>query len=224
MGWHDTDDDERQKKAFFKLLARAEAHDIFHVPDDVETTHLLCLLPAYHISPPLASRPRAYACEQLCMAAFFSSEIYVTAGVQYNPSCAVYQQTPAGKAMVHRAKMPTVQSGKRRHAAHIFAAELPRSVVVEGTFQVRDVRWLYRHALGKSFSSLSGCSGLFPTKHRRQVVMSGPLNVHPPFIGDTEHQALIAASNTYFYECRRRSPSTKVTDQPVRFLLAVLMV
>lgn len=58
---------------------------------------------------------------------------------QYNPSCAVYQQTPAGKAMVHRAKMPAVYTGKKREMSKTFTAALPRSVVVEGTFQVCDL-------------------------------------------------------------------------------------
>lgn len=56
--------------------------------------------------------------------------------VQHHPSCAVYQQTPRGKALVHRAKMPAVYAKTKGEAASIFAAALPRSVVVEGTFQV----------------------------------------------------------------------------------------
>lgn len=56
--------------------------------------------------------------------------------LQHHPSCAVYQQTPGGKALVHRAKMPAVYIKAKGEAASIFAAALPRSVVVEGTFQV----------------------------------------------------------------------------------------
>ena len=61
--------------------------------------------------------------------------------IQHNPSCAVYQQTPGGKALVHRARMPSVDVKKKSQgasaSASVFAAALPRSVVVEGTFQVR---------------------------------------------------------------------------------------
>ncbi|CAM9235116.1 unnamed protein product [Ectocarpus sp. 13 AM-2016] len=56
--------------------------------------------------------------------------------ILHHPSCAVYQQTPAGKALVHRARMPSVSPRKRGQENSVFAAALPRSVVVEGTFQV----------------------------------------------------------------------------------------
>ncbi|CAN0547006.1 unnamed protein product, partial [Ectocarpus sp. 12 AP-2014] len=55
--------------------------------------------------------------------------------ILHHPSCAVYQQTPAGKALVHRARMPSVSPRKRGQENSVFAAALPRSVVVEGTFQ-----------------------------------------------------------------------------------------
>lgn len=55
---------------------------------------------------------------------------------QYHPSCAVYQQTPEGKTLVHRAKMSSVYSRRKVRTASVFAASLPRTVVVEGTFQV----------------------------------------------------------------------------------------
>ncbi|CAM9111294.1 unnamed protein product, partial [Hapterophycus canaliculatus] len=56
--------------------------------------------------------------------------------ILHHPSCAVYQQTPGGKALVHRARMPSVSPKKKGLSASVFAASLPRSVVVEGTFQV----------------------------------------------------------------------------------------
>lgn len=61
---------------------------------------------------------------------------------QHHPSCAVYQQTPGGKALVHRARMPSVSPRKKGQKVSVFAASLPRSVVVEGTFQVRGRSWL----------------------------------------------------------------------------------
>eukprot|EP00752_Nemacystus_decipiens_P007719 g6902.t1 len=56
--------------------------------------------------------------------------------ILHHPSCAVYQQTPGGKALVHRARMPSVSPRKKGQKVSVFAAALPRSVVVEGTFQV----------------------------------------------------------------------------------------
>eukprot|EP00903_Cladosiphon_okamuranus_P019148 g17614.t2 len=56
--------------------------------------------------------------------------------ILHHPSCAVYQQTPGGKALVHRARMPSVSPRKKGQRVSTFAAALPRSVVVEGTFQV----------------------------------------------------------------------------------------
>lgn len=64
--------------------------------------------------------------------------VFLVLGVlfaQHHPSCAVYQQTPGGKALVHRARMPSVSPRKRGQENSVFAAALPRSVVVEGTFQ-----------------------------------------------------------------------------------------
>lgn len=40
---------------------------------------------------------------------------------------------------MHRARMPSVSPRKKGQTVSVFAAALPRSVVVEGTFQVRGV-------------------------------------------------------------------------------------
>ncbi|CAM9724235.1 unnamed protein product [Scytosiphon promiscuus] len=56
-------------------------------------------------------------------------------GILPNLSCAIYQQQPMGKALLHRAKMVEVAS-QQGEPRLVFAAGLPRSVVVEGTFQV----------------------------------------------------------------------------------------
>lgn len=55
--------------------------------------------------------------------------------VQPNVSCAIYQQEPLGKKLLHRAKMVEVtpQDGEPEL---VFAAYLPRSAVVQSTFQV----------------------------------------------------------------------------------------
>lgn len=55
--------------------------------------------------------------------------------MQPNLSCAIYQQEPLGKKLVHRAKLVEVtpQDGEPRL---VFAAYLPRSAVVQSTFQV----------------------------------------------------------------------------------------
>jgi len=57
--------------------------------------------------------------------------------VQPNLSCAIYQQEPLGKKLVHRAKMEEVmpQDGEPEL---VFAAYLPRIAVVQSTFQVRN--------------------------------------------------------------------------------------
>ncbi|CAM9111216.1 unnamed protein product, partial [Hapterophycus canaliculatus] len=56
-------------------------------------------------------------------------------GILPKLSCAIYQQQPMGKALLHRAKMleVTPQEGE---PATVLAAALPRNVVVEGTFQI----------------------------------------------------------------------------------------
>eukprot|EP00904_Undaria_pinnatifida_P005038 jgi/Undpi1/1664/HiC_scaffold_11.g05054.m1 len=50
-------------------------------------------------------------------------------------SCAVFQQEPTGKTLVHRAKM-VLSEPEDGDSGSVYAAALPRSAVVQGTFQV----------------------------------------------------------------------------------------
>lgn len=71
-----------------------------------------------------------------CLFVCLSPPYHAHGSTQHHPSCAVYQQTPGGKALVHRARMPSVSPRKKGQKVSVFATALPRSVVVEGTFQV----------------------------------------------------------------------------------------
>lgn len=82
-------------------------------------------------------RSSVFLCCRLSLLYVILPAMHTLVCAQHHPSCAVYQQTPGGKALVHRARMPSVSPRKRGRRVSMFAAALPRSVVVEGTFQVR---------------------------------------------------------------------------------------
>ncbi|CAM9304257.1 unnamed protein product [Ectocarpus fasciculatus] len=105
-----------------------------------------------------------------------------------NLSCAIYQQQPMGKTLVHRTKMVQV-APQEGELGTVYAAALPRSAVVQGTFQV-----LISGAVGVSRTQKnvidfwSNTTFLTPEGGGHTFGLS-EMDVSPPKLAERLHQA-----------------------------------